>query len=127
MASVSALWGDAHAGELEHFGRVALFDRDLVARLGRQIDRRGRRSYVKRKAMYVRQHGNGIGPDLVRHVAIRRDAVGPDDRHVDLAARHQVPGHVVGDHRVRDPLLLELPRGEAGALQEGTSLVDEHV
>ena len=74
----------------------------------------------------AREHGERVCADLVRGVAVRGDAVGAGDDEVDLAARHHRRGGGVGDHGVRDAGGLELPRGEAGALEERPGLVDEH-
>ena len=51
----------------------------------------------------------------------------PDHDAVDLVRGHERRGRAVGDHRMRDPELLELPRGEARALEQWTGLVDENV
>ena len=65
-------------------------------------------------------------PILFAVSPLRGDPVGAGDDQVDLAARHQRRGGRVDDHRVRDPGLLELPGGEAGALEQRARLVDEH-
>jgi hypothetical protein len=72
------------------------------------------------------EDGDGVGADLVGDVAAPRDAVGADDRGLDLAAGHQRAGHVVGDDLDGDAVALQLPRGQAGALQHGAGLVGEH-
>ena len=77
--------------------------------------------------MVRREHGERVRADLVRGVAVRRDAVGAGDDQVDLAARHHRRRGGVGDHRVRDAGCLELPGGEARALEQRPRLVDEHV
>ena len=71
------------------------------------------------------EHGERVCPDLVRRVPVRGDPVGAGDDEIDLAARHQRAGRRVGDDGVRDAGALELPRGEAGALEERPRLVDE--
>jgi len=71
----------------------------------------------------VRQHGDGVGADLVRRVTVGGDAVGADHDAVDQALRHERTGAGVGDQAERDPLALELPRGEPRALQERARLV----
>src|SRR5436190_302898 len=65
-----------------------------------------------------------IGADLVRHIALRGDAVGADDRDVDLVVLHQVPAGIVRDHGVRNAVLAELPGGERSALIARARLVD---
>ena len=71
------------------------------------------------------EHGERIGADLVRRVAVGRDPVGAGHDDVHLAARHHRRRGRVGDHRVRDARCLELPGGQARALQERPRLVDE--
>ena len=74
--------------------------------------------------------GEGVGADLVGHVAGRGGAVGPDDDEVDLAAAEQVAHRAVGDEGVGDAVLAEFPGSEARALEAGTGLphpdVDAH-
>ena len=110
-----------------HLGAAALFDRDGVAVRRREVQRRERRGHEERDAVARSQHGHRVGADLVRGVAVRGDAIGAHDDHVDLTLLHQMAGHAVGDHRHRDRVLLQFPRGEARALQERPRLVGEHV
>ena len=93
----------------------------------RQVDRRGRRDDVERDAVARRQHGQGVRPDLVGRVAVGRDPVRPDEDDVDLAARHQVAGGDVGDERVRDAGLGELPGRQPRSLEVRPRLVDPDV
>ena len=72
-------------------------------------------------------HRETIRPDLVRGVAVGGDPVCARDDAVDLAAAHQVRGGRVGDHRVRDAELLELPGRQPRALQQRPRLVDPDV
>jgi hypothetical protein len=81
-----------------------------------------RRGDVERHAVPPREHGERIGADLVRHVAVGGDAVGPHDHEVDFAASHQVAGHVVRDERAGDAFLHAFPGREACALQVGARL-----
>jgi hypothetical protein len=62
------------------------------------------------------EDGHHVGADLVGRVAVGGDAVCADDDAVDLAALHDVPGHVVGDDGDGNLVLLQLPRGQARAL-----------
>ena len=107
--------------------RVALLDRDLGTGRRCEIDRRGRCDDIQRQAVVRSKHGERVGADLVRCVAVRRNAVCAGDDHVDLAACHQRRGCRVCDHRMRDAECLELPRGEAGTLKQGARLAYEHV
>ena len=73
------------------------------------------------------EHGEGVGADLVGRVSVRGDAVGAGDDAVDLSAGHQGGRGRVGDYGVRDAGGLQLPGGEARALQERAGLVHPHV
>src|SRR6266516_2234396 len=73
------------------------------------------------------EHPQCVRTNLIGDVAIGRDAIGAYDDQVDRPARDEMPSHVVGDQRLRDASLLELPGREPGALEEGTGLVDENM
>ena len=71
------------------------------------------------------QNSDAEGADFVGRVAVGGDAV-----RADHAQGHEAPGHkggagVVAGHGYRDAVALELPGGEAGALQEGPGLVSD--
>ena len=93
----------------------------------RRVERRGRRDDDERQPVVRREHGEPVRADLVRGVAVRRDPVGAGDDEVDLAPRHERRGCSVGDHRVRDAELLELPGGQPAPLEERSRLVDPDV
>jgi len=76
--------------------------------------------------MAFRQHGEGVGADLVRDVAIGGYAVGADHDHVDLAFAHEVPGHAVGDEGAGNAFPHQLPCRKPRALQVGSGLVRDH-
>jgi len=71
-----------------------------------------------------RDDREGICPDLVRRVAVGRDPVRADEDRVDLSGRDEVTGGDVGDERVGDAGLRQLPGRESGALKVGPGLVD---
>ena len=52
-----------------------------------EIDRRDGRGDVERDAVLLRQHGDGVGADLVGDVAVGGDAIGADDHEIDLRRR----------------------------------------
>ena len=79
--------------------------RSRVAR----IDRADGRDDVERHAVRLRRQREPVGADLVRRVAVRRDAVGADDHGLHLAARDQARRRAIGDDLVRDALLLPAP------------------
>ena len=89
----------------------------------REIDGGARRDDVEGDAVCVRQDREAVGADLVGDVAVGGDAVGADEDRADAGAAHHVRGHVVGDQRQRDAGALQLPGGEARALQHGARLV----
>ena len=68
-----------------------------------------------------------IGPDLVADVAIGGHPVGSDDHQVHPAMLHQMAAGVVGDHRMWDAVVPELPGGERGTLVTGPGLIDPNV
>ena len=76
----------------------------------REIERRNGRRDVKRHTILLREDGYAIGADLVRHVAISGDPVGPDDHTSDASSVQEMPRHVVGDegraecHRAAVPI-----------------------
>ena len=109
-------------------GGVSLLDRD--------------RGAVRRRAGSIVEVGatitNGISwwwastasavrADLVGGVAVRGDPVGARDHDVDLAGGHARARRRVDDDGMRDPERIELERGQAGALEQRTCLVDPHV
>ncbi len=98
-----------------------------VARSERQVERGDRRRDVERHAVLLGQHGHRIGADLVGHVAVGGDAVRAHHHAADAPGLQEVPGHVVGDQRGRDAVLLQFPDREPRALQEGPGLVGEDV
>jgi len=124
--------GDAVRGHLLSVGvgnltGVALFDRDEVAVRSVDVDGRPGGGDVKRDAMFFREDGDAIGPDLIGGVAVCRDAIGTDDDGLNATLRHEVGGHVVAENCSWDVVLHEFPGGEAGALEEGTGLIGEDV
>ena len=110
---------------MRHLADGALLDRDLVAVGAAEIDRGKRRGDVERDRVPVRQHGERIGADLVGDVAVRRRPIGADDHAAHPLALHQMTRHVVGDERHGDAVLLQLPRGEPRALEEGSRLAGD--
>ena len=66
-----------------------------------------------------------VGPDLVGDVAVGRDAVGPGDHGVGLAAADQPGGGAVDDELVRHAGARELPRRQPRALQQRPGLARE--
>ena len=103
--------------------RVAFLDRDSRAVGSVEVDGRAGRDDVERDVVVACEHCERVRTDLVGSVAVGRDAVGARDHTVDFARRHERGGCRVGDDGVRDARGLELPRRQAGALQERPRLV----
>ena len=76
--------------------------------------------------MLLGEHRHRVGADFVRHVAVRRDAIGANDDEIDLSTLHHGARHVVGDDRCVDAVARQLPRGQPGALHERACLVGHH-
>ena len=76
----------------------------------------------KRNFVFAGKDRDGVSPDFVGHIAVGRDAVGPDYGAVDLSRMHEMARHIVGDHSSRDVVLLRVPRQSAGR-PEGKGLV----
>ena len=95
--------------------------------------RRSRRGVARRRGcrddernpVGVRCEGQPVRPDLVRHVAVRRDAVRADDDRVDAPARDEGGRGDVREKRDTQAVLRELPGRQARALQERPRLVRE--
>ena len=68
--------------------------------------------------------GFEVGADFVGDIAGAGDAVGAGDDEVDEAMLHEVAAGVVGDDRVGDVLMGELPGGEACALVAWAGFID---
>ena len=93
----------------------------------REIERGDGRGHVERHVVFLGQHGDGVGADFVGDVAVGGDAVGADHHAADAAGLQEVAGHVVGDERGGNAVLLQFPDGEARALQEGAGFIGEDV
>ena len=91
----------------------------------REIEGRDRGGDVKRQAAVARGQRLQIGADLVADVAIGGDAVGADDRHVDLAALHQMAAGIVHDQGVGNLLLAKFEGCQGCALVARPGFVDE--
>ncbi len=85
-----------------------------------RVERRRRRDDDERQIVVGGEHRQRVGADLVRGVAVRGDAVGAGDDHVDLPARHERCRRAVRDHGVRDPERPRAPR-RSGARPAGAA------
>src|SRR6266508_4263033 len=116
--------GDRMTVEVQDFLRRPLLDWDLVARCQVEIDRARWCRDVERYPVLLRDHGLPVRADLVRGVAVRRDSIRADEDEIHLAAAEERGCRAARDDRVVDPLLEQLPRGEACALEPWARLVD---
>ena len=123
--------GDADAAELEDLVGGPLLDHDRRAVRRGEVDRAGRGADVERDPVPGGEHGQRVvregRADLVGGVAVGRDPVRADQHDVHLAERHQVPGGHIGEQRVRDAGLGQLPGRQPRALQVRSRLVDPDV
>ena len=75
----------------------------------------------------LRRDCEGVRSDLVRGVPGRRDAVGADEDRVHVTGCDERRRGAVRDHGERDPERVQLPRGQARALEQRPRLVDPDV
>ena len=118
---------DRHALQRHDLLRAAVFDLDLGAgrRLG--VESRLRRDDEERHVGVSRAEREPERADLVRGVAVRGDAVGAGDDDVGGAAREQRRRGGVDDEAVGRAEPLQLPRGQARALQQRPRLEHERL
>ena len=77
----------------------ALFDRDLIAAVDRQIESAGRRRHIERDAVRLGQDGQRVGADLVGGVAVGSDAVRARDHRLDATLAHDLARHRVANEK----------------------------
>ncbi len=95
----------------------ALLDRDPGAVGEREVERRARRGDVERDAVVRGGDRHAVGADLVRRVAVARDAVGADDDGGDRLALHRDRGRRIDDERARHAGFAQLEHRQPRALQ----------
>jgi len=86
---------DSNTLQMRHFGRGALFDRNVLAIRNGKIESRNRCGNVKRHVIFFREDGDLVRADFVGRVAVGGDAVraGNDGPHLprfQKMARHVV-------------------------------------
>ncbi len=91
-----------------------------------EVERRARRRDVKRNAVMRGEDRKRVGPDLVRGVAVARDAVGADDREIDALPLHRNRGGRVDDQHGVDAGLPKLEVVQPRALQQRARLIHEN-
>ena len=85
VLDADAVGGDLHAVDVGDFAGGALFDGDVVAGGGGEVDGVEGRGDVEGDAVLLGEDGDGVGADLVGGVAVGGDAVGADDDGLDAA------------------------------------------
>ena len=114
---------DLAAEGVGDFQRVALFDRNLIARGKRKVERARRRGHVEWHTVCRRGQGHAVGADLVGGVAVGRYPVGTRNDRLHPTFAHHLGGHRVANQRDVDTALFQLPGGEPCALQERPGFV----
>ena len=96
----------------------ALLDGDGVAVGRSEVDGGPGRGDEEGDAVLLREDCDSVGADFVGDVAVGGDTVRSDDDGLDFALAHEAGSHVVAKDGGGNAVVHELPRGEAGALQE---------
>src|SRR5580692_2979624 len=118
---------DAGAGKGADLFGAAFFDGDFVAARDREVECRAGRSNVEGNPMMRREDRERVGADLVRGVAVARDAVGAGDYQVDPLAFHRDGRCGVGHQHSVHTGLAQLEIVQPRSLQERPSLTCEDV
>ena len=124
VIDVNASW--CHALFVPHVGDFlgrTLFDLDVPARGGGEVNGGTGGAYVEGDAVVLGEDGDAGGADFVRCVAVGGNAVTADEDGVDPAVFHDGGCHVVADEGDVHAGRAEFIRGEACALEQGACLV----
>ena len=119
-----SLW--CHTFLVPHVGDFlggTLFDLDVPARGGGEVDGGTGGADVEWDAVVFGEDGDTGGADFVRCVSIGGNAVAADEDGVDPAVFHDGGCHVVADEGDVHAGRTEFIRGEACALEQGACLV----
>src|SRR6185437_14303334 len=122
-----ALRRGAHALEGRDFFIRPEFQGNVRPAGGRLVNRGLRGGNHERDARPVCRQGEGVGADLVGHVAVGRHPVGPDDDRVGVSLADQERAGAVGREVVLNAKLAQFPGGEPRSLQQRTGLVGDDV
>src|SRR5215217_7881281 len=76
-------------GATTHFIRRTLFDVNIITTRRRWIECARWSRDVERHAVVLRGDCQGVGPNLIRYVSIRRDPIRPDEYEIDFSVAHQ--------------------------------------
>lgn len=119
-----SLW--CHTFLVPHVGDFlggTLFDLDVPARGGGEVDGGTGGADVEGDAVVLGEDGDAGGADFVRSVSIGGNAVAADEDGVDPAVFHDGGCHVVADEGDVHAGRTEFIRGEARTLEQGACLV----
>ena len=121
-----SLW--CHTFLVPHVGDFlggTLFDLDVPARGGGEVDGGTGGADVEGDAVVFGEDGDARGSDFVGDVAVGGDAVTADEDGIDPAILHDGGCHVVADESDVHAGRTEFIRGEARTLEQGTCLVSK--
>ena len=127
VIDVYSLW--CHTFLVPHVGDFlggTLFDLDVPARGGGEVDGGTWGADVEGDAVVLGEDGDAGGADFVRHVSIGGNAVAADEDGVDPAVFHDGGCHVVADEGDVHAGSTEFIRGEARTLEQGACLVGKN-
>ena len=122
-----SLW--CHTFLVPHVGDFlggTLFDLDVPARGGGEVDGGTGGADVEGDAVVLGEDGDAGGADFVRCVSIGGNAVAADEDGVDPAVFHDGGCHVVADEGDVHAGRTEFIRGEARTLEQGACLVGKN-
>jgi len=102
-------WGRRRSEATADFIRVALLDGNPRTIGGGWVKRTTRSRDVERHAVGPGEDGDAVGADLVGHVAVGGDPVGPGDDQIDPARLHQRADHAVAQQGDVETGPLKLP------------------
>src|SRR5580704_1517684 len=123
----SAFGRDWNSVNVRNLGCGALLDGNLVALGERQVQGRDRGGNVKRNAVFFGQDRHRVSADFIGDVSVGSDAIGAHHYATNAAGMEEVPCHVIGDQGCGNVVVLQLPDGQARALQERPRLVGEDI
>ena len=124
VIDVYSLW--CHTFLVPHVGDFlggTLFDLDVPARGGGEVDGGTWGADVEGDAVVLGEDGDAGGADFVRCISIGGNAVAADEDGVDPAVFHDGGCHVVADEGDVHAGRTEFIRGEARTLEQGACLV----
>ena len=127
VIDVNASW--CHALFVPHVGDFlgrTLFDLDVPARGGGEVDGGTGGADVEGDAVVFGEDGDAGGADFVRCISIGGNAVAADEDGVDPAVFHDGGCHVVADEGDVHAGSTEFIRGEARTLEQGACLVGKN-